>query len=132
VVPVRRAFDLLRRRGLVIIVSDLYDEDERIEAELRRALHIGHEAAVLHVLTREEIELPVRGDVELLDLESRERMVVGPATVSDYRARFAAFLDRWRSRCATYGIDYVMVTTDIPPDAALRSYLLGRGARAAS
>jgi hypothetical protein len=132
VLPVRRTFDLLRRRGLVIIVSDLYDEDERIEAELRRALHVGHEAAVLHVLTREEIELPVRGNVELVDLESRERMVVGPATLADYRAQFAGFLDRWRSRCTRYGIDYVQVTTDMPPDAVLRSYLLSRAARVAA
>jgi uncharacterized protein (DUF58 family) len=129
VFPIRRAFDLLRRRGLVIIVSDLYDEDERIEAELRRALHIGHEAAVLHVLTCEELELAVRSDVELVDLESRERMVVGPATLPDYRAQVAAFVDRWRSRCTRYGIDYVQVTTDTPPDAALRSYLLRRAAR---
>jgi uncharacterized protein (DUF58 family) len=128
-VPLRRAFELLRRRGLVVIVSDLYDEDDRLETELRRAVHVGHEAAVLHVLTREEIDLPVRTEAELEDLESHQRMVVGPGTLPDYRAQVAAFLEGWRSRCARYGIDYVRVTTDVPPDAALRSYLLRRAAR---
>src|SRR5687767_3432171 len=54
----RRAIDLLRRRGVLFIVSDLYDEDESVERELRRAARIGHEVAVFHVLTRDELVFP--------------------------------------------------------------------------
>jgi uncharacterized protein (DUF58 family) len=129
--PLRRAIELLGRRGLIVIVSDLYDEDDRIETELRRAVHIGHEVAVFHVLTPDEIRFPIRAEAELQDLESHGRVVVGPGTADDYRRQFEAFLGRWRSLCARYGIDYVRATTDVPPDQTLRNYLLQRSDRVA-
>ena len=57
---VRRSVDLLARRGLLILISDLYDEEEGVEAELRRAVRMGHEVALFHVLTRDENRIPVR------------------------------------------------------------------------
>jgi uncharacterized protein (DUF58 family) len=128
----RRAGDLMDRRGLLIVMSDLYDEDERVEGELRRAARMGHEVAVFHVLTREELEFPFQGDIEIEDLESgRTVLTNGAAQASDYRVRFGAFLERWRTRCASYGIDYTRVVTDMPLDAALRGYLLKRRESAA-
>lgn len=124
----KRAIDLLKRRGLLLLISDLYDEDTAIEEELRRAARIGHEVAVFHVLTREEIEFPFRGDVRLEDLESRRQVLAGAATAEDYRRAFSGFLERWRTRCASNGIDYTLITTDVPLDAALRGYLLRRAA----
>ena len=59
----RRAIDLLKRRGLLLVISDLYDEDESVERALRRAAHIGHEVVVFHVLTRDEVELPFAGEI---------------------------------------------------------------------
>ena len=126
----KRATDLLKRRGLLLLISDLYDEDSGIEEELRRAARIGHEVAVFHLLTREEIEFPFRGDVRLEDLESRRHVLAGAATVQDYRRAFSGFLERWRTRCASNGIDYTLITTDMPLDAALRGYLLRRAAGA--
>ena len=123
----RRAIDLLKRRGLLILFSDLYDEEPAVEAELRRAARIGHEIAVFHVLTREELEFTYRGDVELVDVETHGTVLANaPAARDAYRAEFAAFLERWRTRCASYGIDYTRLTTDRPLDAALRGYLLKR------
>jgi uncharacterized protein (DUF58 family) len=128
----RSAADLMERRGLLIVMSDLYDEDDSVEAELRRAAKMGHEVAVFQVLTREEIEFPFRGDVEIEDLESgRTVLTNGAAQASDYRARFGAFLERWRTRCAAYAADYTRVVTDMPLDVALRGYLLKRMERAA-
>lgn len=122
----RRAVDLMRRRGLLILVSDLYDEDDRIEKELKRASRIGHEVALFHVLTREEIEFPFGADLELEDLESRQTAIAGGATGIEYRRAFAEFLAHWRGRCASYGFAYTQVTTDAPLDVALRAYLLER------
>jgi uncharacterized protein (DUF58 family) len=122
-----RTVDLLKRRGLLVIVSDLYDEDEGVERALKRAAHIGHEVAVFHVLTRAELDLPFRGDVDIEDPETGRRVLTnGAAVARAYREAFAAFLERWRSRCAAYGIDYVRVFTDEPLDAALRGYLRRR------
>ena len=92
-----------------------------------RAAHIGHEVVVFHVLTRDEVELPFRDDVELEDPETG-RLVLsnGAAAARPYREAISAFLERWRTRCATYGIDYVRVFTDTPLDAGLRAYLRRR------
>jgi uncharacterized protein (DUF58 family) len=129
----RRSIDLLRRRGLLVVFSDLYDEDPAVDAELRRAARIGHEVAVFHVLTREEIDLPFTGDVEFQDLESgRSLLANAPASRAAYRDNVAAFLERWRSRLLSLGIDYARVLTDVPPDVVLRAYLLKRAGAAAS
>ena len=54
----RRSVDLFSRRGVLILISDLYDDEEAVEAELRRAVRMGHEVALFHVLTRDELEFP--------------------------------------------------------------------------
>jgi hypothetical protein len=127
-----RSIDLLRRRGLLVIISDLYEETDAIERELRRAARIGHEVAVFHVLSRDEIEFPFDGDVALEDLETGRTIISnGRVSGAAYRSDFAGFLERWRSRCATYGIDYTRVLTDMPLDVALRGYLMKRSAAGA-
>jgi uncharacterized protein (DUF58 family) len=122
----RRGVDLLSRRGLLLIMSDLYDEDDAVESELRRAVRIGHEVAVFHVLTRDELEFPFTHEVELEDLESGQRLLTGAETAAAYRHAFAEFLERWRVRCARYNIDYTRVLTDAPLDVTLRGFLRRR------
>src|SRR5262245_28683554 len=122
-----RTLDLLKRRGLLVLVSDLYDESAAVEQALMRASHIGHEVVVFHVLTRDEVDLPFREEVELEDPETgRIVLTDGAAALRSYREAISAFLERWRTRCATYGIDYARVLTDTPLDAALRAYLRRR------
>ena len=122
-----RTLDLLKRRGLLILISDLYDEGQAVEQALMRASHIGHEVIVFHLLSRAEVDLPFRDDVELEDPETgRTVLSNGGAAALAYRETISAFLERWRARCATYGIDYVRVLTDTPLDAALRAYLRRR------
>ncbi len=128
----RRAVDLLGRRGLILVVSDLYDEDEAVERELRRAVLIGHEVAVFHLVSRDELEFPFTHDVELEELESHRSILAGPSVAAAYRRDFAEFLERWRGRCAKHRVDYSRILTDQPLDAALRGYLLRRAGSAAS
>ena len=122
----RRAVDLLSRRGIVILISDLYDDSDVFESELRRAVHIGHEVAVFHVVTRDELEFPYGLDVELEDLESGATRLTGAGARAQYRQEFADFLERWHARCAKYRIDYTRLLTHQPLDAALRGYLMRR------
>ena len=124
---VRRAADRLGRRGLLVVASDFYDDEERMARELRRAQRMGHDVVQLQVLTRDEIALPYGRDVELADLESGARVPVNPALARrDYRDAIAEFLERTRSRALAEGRQHTLVVTDTPPERALRSFLLAR------
>jgi uncharacterized protein (DUF58 family) len=128
-----RTIDLLKRRGLLIVISDLYDESPDVERALMRAAHIGHEVILFHVLTRDEVELPFRDDVEVEDPETGQIVLSnGRTAATAYREAISGFLERWRTRSATYGVDYVRLFTDQALDTGLRAYLRRRTAGAAS
>ena len=98
-----------------------------MERELRRAIRMGHEVAVFHVLTPEEMTLGLAGEVEVEDLESGQTVLTRASVArAPYQARFGAFLERWRTRCTSQGIDYIRALTDAPLDEALRGFLLRR------
>jgi uncharacterized protein (DUF58 family) len=122
----RRAVDLLRTRGVLVFISDLYDDEEAVDSELKRAARIGHDVIVFHVLTPSETALDVRGATEFEDMETGRTVLAGDASAREYSARMQGFLRRWRERCAAYGVDYVLARTDVPLDVTLRSYLLQR------
>lgn len=123
-----RAADLLRRRGVILAISDFYDEEDATRVELRRVARRGHDVAVLQVMSRDEVDLPFTSDVEFEDLESGTRVVVDArAARGEYRDQMAAFLERWRTSARRDGLDYALVTTDDKPSDALRAYLLKRG-----
>jgi uncharacterized protein (DUF58 family) len=122
-----RAAQLLKRRGLLIVISDFYDVEDATLAEMKRVIRRGHEVAMLQVLSREEMTLPYRGAIEFEDLESgatRLLDVVGAERA--YRDAVTMFLDRWRSEAHALGIDHVLFQTDTPPQDVLREYLLRR------
>jgi uncharacterized protein (DUF58 family) len=121
----RRLVDLLKRRGLLFVFSDFYEEP--LDSEVQRARRAGHEVALFHVLTSEEMTFPFEGDLEFADLETGQTVLTNSGTIAPaYRAELQAFVDRWRSRCGALGIDYTLAVTDLPPEAVLRTYLLKR------
>jgi uncharacterized protein (DUF58 family) len=87
-----RAAQRLKRRGMLIVLSDFYDNDDTIFAELRRASRIGHEIIMFQLMSREELEFPYSCDLEFADLETGQKVTVnadiaGPA----YKDAIAAF-----------------------------------------
>jgi uncharacterized protein (DUF58 family) len=125
---VRLAAERLKRRGLLLVLSDFYDDEERTLGELRRAHRMGHEVVLFQILTRDEIELPYRRGVELTDLETGRRLAIDAGLARrSYTDAVAAFLERWRRRAAAEGFQYSLVVTDVPPQRALRNMLLARG-----
>ena len=126
----RRVVDLQRTRGALVFISDLYDDESGVDAELKRAARIGHDVIVFHVLTREELSIQVRGATEFEDMESGKVVLAGDDAAVKYGSEVADFLRRWRERSTAHGIDYSLVSTDLPLDRLLRAYLLRR-ARAA-
>jgi uncharacterized protein (DUF58 family) len=124
---VRRAAERMKRRGLLVVLSDFYDDEELTFAELRRAARMGHEVVVVQVLSREEIELPYRRDLEFTDLETGARLAINAGLARrDYQDGIGAFLERWHGRAGAEGFQYSLIVTDTPPARALRQFLLAR------
>jgi uncharacterized protein (DUF58 family) len=124
---VRRAAERVTRRGVLLVLSDFYDDEEKMFAELRRAARMGHEVVLFQILSRDEIELPYRRDLEFTDLETGRRLAVNAGLARrDYRESVSAFLERWRSRAGAEGFQYSLIVTDTPPARALRNFLLAR------
>jgi uncharacterized protein (DUF58 family) len=127
---IARAAELMKRRGLIIVLSDLYDAEDDTLRELKRARRRGHDVALLQTLSRPEIAFNYRGDVEFADLETGARRVVpADAIGASYRAAVGDFLTRWRTRAQQFGIDYALFPTDEPPARALRTYVVKRDSR---
>jgi uncharacterized protein (DUF58 family) len=124
---IRRAAERLKRRSLLLVISDFYDREELTLRELRRAARLGHEVLLFHTMTRDELKFPYREDVELTDLETGRRVAINaPLARRDYTDRVAAFLEGWRTRAAAEGFHHTLLVTDVPPDRALRSFLIAR------
>ena len=122
----RRAASLLRRRGLVVVVSDLYEDEEALP-EIRRLSRMGHDVVVIHVMAKEELTLHHRGAVEFEDLETGVTLLTnGEAIAAEYQANVRSFLTRVEQAIAREGVDYVRLTTGESLDVALRRFLVGR------
>ncbi len=119
--------ETLRRRHVVVLVSDLFDEPRAILGGLRHLCHRRHEAIVFHVLDRAELEFPFSQSTRFEDLESRDTVRTEPRVVRQrYRREIGAFLDEVRRGCLSEQIDYALFQTGEPLDKALVGYLVHR------
>jgi len=126
---IRRAAERLKRRGLLIVLSDFYDDEDEAFAELRRAARMGHDVAVFQIVSRTELEFPYSRDLEFADLETGQTLVINAdAARRDYTDVVSAFVERCRKRATAEGIQYSLVVTETPPERALRGFLLARRA----
>jgi uncharacterized protein (DUF58 family) len=125
---IRRAAELVRRKGLLFVLSDLYDDEEGVGRELSRAAGAGHDVALWQTMSGAERTFPFQGAIELDDLESHATAVVDADVARRaYRQAVADFLARTRQRALAAGLEYTLVDTDAAPEWTLRRYLLRRG-----
>lgn len=125
----RRAATILKRRGMVIVISDLYDDEAAI-GQARRLSRMGHDVIVLHTLSRQEVTLDVGGAAEFVDLESDSKMMVQPSAAREsYVAAFSGWLSSVEQRLRRDGIDYLRLIADEPLEPALRRFLVNRRGR---
>jgi uncharacterized protein (DUF58 family) len=117
----RRVTDLLRRRGMVVFVSDLLVEREPVVTALRYLRHRGHAVTVLHVMDPSELDLSATGEARFVDPETGEGVIAAPRDLGrDYRATVERVVQAWRRACRSSGIGYHHVTTATPFGHALR------------
>lgn len=120
----------LRRRGVVLLISDLFDEPAAVWQGLRHLRYRGHDVSVLQVIDPAEQDFPFTESTEFAGLEQPERLEVNPRSIqSAYRAEFERFLWETSARCREQSIDYQLVRTDAPPAAALLRFLSRRQSR---
>ena len=125
--PLTHFQKFLRRRGMVVVISDFYESPETIVKTIEPLRFHGSEVVLFHLLDPKEIRPEMRGPSILVDLETDQRLEVIPEYVKgEYRRKIDGHLQEMRERSKAAGLDYYLLVTDRPLDAALSEYLFLR------
>ena len=117
----------MKRRGLVILISDLLDEPEEIIKGLKQLRSRGNEIIVFQLLDPDELHLPFKEPSRFLDMEGDLKLLADPDAIrSAYLETLNALLDRYREACFSHRIDYTLFDTSVGLDRALVRYLTWR------
>ncbi|WP_339682820.1 DUF58 domain-containing protein [Gimesia maris] len=124
---VSQVAEQIHRRGVVVVLSDLLTPLDRFYESLGKLQHAGHEVIVVHILHRDEVEMPFKDSVIFKDIEGEEEIFAEPwAFHKAYQAAMEQFIQETRQRCQYCGIDYLQVLTDENLAVVLSSYLHNR------
>ncbi len=114
----------IRRRGLVIVLSDMLDDPGSVLRALKSFRYRKHEIIVFQILDEDEVDFPYSESAIFSDLENGSQMVVTPGLIRDrYRRRFKEFIDFYRHRLHASRIDHTVLYTNTDYDKALIAYL---------
>ncbi len=121
------------KRGIVIVLSDLFDDVPTMLAGLKHLRHKRHEVVLFHVLDPAELEFPFRRMTMFEGLEDLPKVLADPPALRKaYLKEFHAYIRQLKQGCRMHRIDYVQMRTDQSFDVALSTYLASRGGRARS
>lgn len=117
----------LKKRNLIIVISDLWDEPEEVMMALKQFHHRRHEVIVFHVLDSQEYDFNYRGPLILVDMEDGRRITTQAQVLQhSYRKAVKDLCAVYRDGCLRHYIDYFPVKTIVPFDQALLTYLAKR------
>jgi len=117
----------LKKRGIVIILSDLFDDVNSMLAGLKHFRHRRHEVIVFHVLDPAELDFPFQQTTLFKGLEQLPDVLTDPRSLRKaYLEEFNGFVRQVKQGCRAQRVDYVQLRTDQPLDVALSSYLASR------
>lgn len=115
------------RRGLMVLISDLLADREGLFRGLRLLRSRGHDVMVFHVLDDDELDFPFNGATRFEGLELSEQLRCNPRALRDgYLEAMHGYLDEVRRACSQNNVDYALLRTSEPLDAALAAYLSNR------
>jgi len=119
--------DKVKRRGLVIIISDLFDDQKEVLSALRHFKYTKNEVIVFQILDPVELSFLSGNPVTLKDVETQEEMFSQPFVMQKaYQEAVKEFTETYRMECAKSDIDYIMLSTESTFDKALINYLSKR------
>ena len=122
-----QAADRFRRRGMVFLISDCFDEIEPFLTGLRHLRFQGHDVTVFHIMHHDELEFPFTGNIKFDGLEIPEEIKTRPHLIRpNYLKVVQAYLADLRKGCEAYRVDYVLMDTTKPLEVALGEYLVRR------
>lgn len=122
----------LKRRSVIFLASDCFDDLEGILRGLKHLRHKRHDVVLFHVLDSAEIEFPFEEMTMFEGLERMPEFLVEPRGLGvAYRSEFAGFLRSVEVACRSIGVDYQLVRTDVPLEYRLAEFLIGRASRSA-
>lgn len=117
----------IRRRGMVVLVSDLFVDPQTLAESLRQFRLRKHEVVVFHVMHEDELTFPFQDNTLFRGLEDNIQLHTEPRALrKSYLEAVDRFREEVRKTCASFGIDYVQMSTSDPLDAALAGYLAFR------
>jgi len=125
--PLHQLADALSKRGLVILISDLLDDPDRVVSALKHFRFAGTDVIVFQVLDPDELEFPFERATRFEDLETRDEVLAVPAVVrAHYLKAIDALTTRYKRELGSAGIDYHLLRTSEPLEMALLAYLSTR------
>jgi uncharacterized protein (DUF58 family) len=117
----------VKKRGLLVLFSDLLAQPEDVEKTLKQFLHKGNELIVFHILSPEELQFPFRKFGYFEDLETKKRILLQPDSFKkEYRKQMENYLETVKKTCMKLRISYQMLQTNTPFDVAMRTFLESR------
>ena len=118
---------LIKRRGLVILISDLMDDPQKIAGALAHFRQRGHDAIVIQVLDDRELNFPFQKTMTFRDMETARRITANGADVAaDYTRLLNDMLDQYKQSCFEHHFDYVLANTATPYESLLTALLTRR------
>jgi hypothetical protein len=114
----------LKRKGLILLLSDLLDQPEEVIRGLKQLRSRGNDILVFQLLDREELEFPFKEPTLFLDLEEEIKLLTDPFSIrSAYLKAIRGLIEKYREACTQNLIDYSLFDTSIGLDRALVRYL---------
>ncbi len=114
----------IKKRGLIILISDLMDDQESVLSGLKHFRHNKQEVILFHILDRKELDFDFNTRTRFKDMESGSLLTTEPWQIkSSYKKRIQLLQDEYKKQCRKQLIDYVPLFTDQSLDIALNSYL---------
>jgi uncharacterized protein (DUF58 family) len=125
--PLSKMAEHFKRRGILVLISDFYEEPEVVLEAIKPLKFLGNDLIVFHVLDPAEIDFGYEDASSFEDLESGEQMPVVPQSLAkEYRQLIAAHIEALQAKFSEHRIDYTLLNTGEPLDRALFSYLSSR------
>ncbi len=117
----------IHRRGLVIIISDFFDDKESVLNALKHFRHRNHEVAAIQLLDKRELDFNFGHSAKFKDMETGQEIITQPYQIKKaYSNIVHKYTDEIQKECFNHNIDYLLIDTTTPFDVALRNYLIKR------